>query len=74
MGIRAFDMAEFLTSEERIKALKKEAFANGDPGLIANAQNEITRARIRHKLTMLISEPVDSTPKLDAQLKPMQES
>ena len=40
-----FDIAEHLTSNERIAAYLEEAFDDGDPAFIASALGDIARAR-----------------------------
>ena len=40
-----FDIAEHLTSNERIAAYLEEAFEDGDPAFIASALGDIARAR-----------------------------
>ncbi len=42
---KPFDPAEVLTSDARIIAYLEEAFADGDPGLIASAIGDVARAR-----------------------------
>ena len=42
---RPFDAAEVLGDDERIAAYLAEAFANGDPALIASAIGDVARAR-----------------------------
>ncbi|MBC7986435.1 MAG: putative addiction module antidote protein [Sphingomonadaceae bacterium] len=40
-----FDVAEHLTSDERVAAYLEEAFDDGDPALIAAALGDVARAR-----------------------------
>jgi probable addiction module antidote protein len=40
-----YDAAEILTSEERIAAYLEEAFADGEPAIIAAALGAVARAR-----------------------------
>jgi probable addiction module antidote protein len=47
MGIetKPFDPAEVLTDDARVMAYLEEAFADGDPALIASAIGDVARAR-----------------------------
>lgn len=40
-----YDVAEYLTSDERIAAYLEAAFEDGDPALITAAINDVARAR-----------------------------
>ena len=42
---KPFDVAEVLTNDARIMAYLEEAFADGDPDLIASAIGDVARAR-----------------------------
>ena len=42
---KRFDAAEVLTDSDRIVAYLEEAFADGDPGMIASAIGDVARAR-----------------------------
>ncbi|HMQ57155.1 MAG TPA: putative addiction module antidote protein [Rhizobiaceae bacterium] len=43
--LKPWDSAEILTDEETIKAYLEEAFAEGEPQLIAKALGDVARAR-----------------------------
>jgi len=42
---KPFDAAAYLTSEELISAYLEEAFADGEPAIIATALGDVARAR-----------------------------
>jgi probable addiction module antidote protein len=42
---KLFDAAEVLIDEDRVAAYLEEAFADGDPALIASAIGDVARAR-----------------------------
>lgn len=45
VAIKPFDPAEYLDTPERIAAYLEEAFADGDPALIASALGDVARAK-----------------------------
>jgi probable addiction module antidote protein len=45
LDIKLFDAAEFLTSDERVAAYLEEAFAAGEPGIIAAALGAVAQSR-----------------------------
>jgi probable addiction module antidote protein len=45
LDMKPFDPAEVLTTEGRISAYLEEAFADGDPAIIALALGDVARAR-----------------------------
>jgi probable addiction module antidote protein len=45
IAIKPFDPAEYLDTPERIAAYLEEAFADGDPALIASALGDVARAK-----------------------------
>ncbi len=45
VATRPFDPAEYLDTPERIAAYLEEAFADGDPALIASALGDVARAK-----------------------------